>query len=65
VLDRHIPHCILAFKVKRVRQIMKEIEERIKASTSVEEQLELMEHFRNVQKIANQIDYGKLGRTIV
>jgi DNA primase len=65
VLDRHIPHCILAFKVKRVRQIMKEIEERIKASTSVEEQLSLMEHYRNVQKIANQIDYGKLGRTIV
>jgi DNA primase len=65
VLDRHIPRCILSFKVKRVRQIMKEIEDKIKAADSVEEQLELMAHFRNVQQVANLIDNGKLGRTII
>lgn len=65
VLDRHIPRCILSFKVKRVRQIMKEIEDKIKVAATVEEQLELMEHYRNVQKVANLIDNGKLGRTII
>jgi DNA primase len=64
VLDQHIPHCILSFKVKRVRRLMQEIEEKIKDAVTVEEQLELMEHYRNVQKVANLID-GKLGRTII
>jgi DNA primase len=64
VLDQHIPHCILSFKVKRVRRLMQEIEEKIKTAVTVEEQLELMEHYRNVQKVANLID-GKLGRTII
>ncbi len=65
VLDQHIPHCILSFKAKRVRQLMKEIEDKIKAAATVEEQLDLMEHYRNVQKVANMIDFGKLGRTII
>jgi DNA primase len=64
VLEQHVPHCILSFKVKRVRQLMKEIEDKIKAAITVEEQLELMDHYRNVQKVANIID-GKLGRTII
>jgi hypothetical protein len=41
------------------------IEDKIKAAETVEEQLELMEHYRNVQKVANMIDFGKLGRTII
>jgi DNA primase len=64
VLDQHIPHCILSFKAKRVRQLMKEIEDKIKLSGTVEEQLELMDHYRNVQKVANLLDV-KLGRTII
>lgn len=64
VLDQHVPHCILAFKAKRVRQLMREIEEKIKDAPTVEEQIEFMEHYRNVQKVANLIDV-KLGRTIV
>jgi len=65
VLEQHVPHCLLSFKVKRVRQLMREIEENIKNAASVEEQMELMSHYRNVQKMANLIDNGKLGRTIV
>jgi len=65
ILDQHVPHCILSFKAKRVRQLMREIEEKIRDAATVEEQLELMEHYRNVQKVANLIDNGKLGRTII
>jgi len=65
VLDVHVPHCILAFKAKRVRQLMRDIEEKIKTASTFEEQLELMQHYRNVQKVANLIDNGKLGRTII
>ncbi len=64
VLDQHVPHCILSFKAKRVRQLMKEIEDKIKQASTVEEQLELMDHYRNVQKVANLLDV-KLGRTII
>jgi DNA primase len=65
ILDQHIPHCLLSFKAKRVRQIMKEIEEKIKNASTLEEQLDLMGLYRNVQIAANQIDSGKLGRTII
>jgi len=64
VLDQHVPHCILSFKAKRVRQLMKEIEDKIKEAGTVEVQLELMDHYRNVQKVANLLDV-KLGRTII
>ena len=65
ILDQHIPHCLLSFKAKRVRQIMKEIEEKIKNASTLEEQLDLMGLYKNVQNAANQIDSGKLGRTII
>ncbi|MBK7213780.1 MAG: DNA primase [Bacteroidales bacterium] len=65
ILDEHIPHCLLSFKAKRVRQVMREIEEKIKSAATVEEQIEWMAHYRKVQKAANLIDSGKLGRTIV
>jgi len=45
--------------------LMQEIEEKIKNAATVEEQLVFMERYMSVQKVANLIDYVKLGRTIV
>ncbi len=64
ILDVHVPRCILSFKSKRVRQLMQEIEAKIKDAPTMEVQLELMQHYMNVQKVVNAIDFN-LGRTIV
>jgi DNA primase len=65
VLDFLIPNSILSFKSKRVRQILKELLEKIKTAESDEVSIDLQKQFMNAKRIANLIDGGQLGRTIV
>jgi len=65
VLDYLIPNSILSFKSKRVRQILKELLEKIKTAQSDDESIDLQKQFMNAKRIANLIDGGQLGRTIV
>jgi DNA primase len=65
VLDFLIPNSILSFKSKRVRQILKELGEQIKKSETDAEIDLLLKQFINAKRIANLIDGGQLGRTIV
>ncbi len=65
VLDFLIPNSILSFKSKRVRQILKELLEKIKNAESDEISIDLQKQFMNAKRIANLIDGGQLGRTIV
>jgi DNA primase len=65
VLDFLIPNSILSFKSKRVRQILKELLEKIKTAESDEISTELQKQYINAKRIANLIDGSQLGRTIV
>jgi DNA primase len=65
VLDFLIPNSILSFKSKRVRQILKELLEKMKTAESDEITIDLQKQFINAKRIANLIDGGQLGRTIV
>ena len=65
VLDFLIPNSILSFKSKRVRQILKELLEKIKTAESDDVSIDLQKQFMNAKRIANLIDGGQLGRTIV
>ena len=65
VLDFLIPNSILSFKSKRVRQILKELLEKIKTAESDDSIIDLQKQFINAKRIANLIDSGQLGRTIV
>jgi len=66
VLDFLIPNSILSFKSKRVRQIMKDLEEQIKdAGSNQTESDELQKRFIIAHNIFRQISGGPLGRTIV
>jgi DNA primase len=66
VLDFLIPNSILSFKSKRVRQIMKDLEEKIKEAGSNQiESDELQKRFIIAHRIFRQISCGPLGRTIV
>lgn len=65
VLDFLIPNSILSFKSKRVRQILKDLLEKIKTAESDEVSIDLQKQFMNAKRIANLIDGGQLGRTIV
>ena len=65
VLDFLIPNSILSFKSKRVRQILKELLEKIKNAESDDSIIDLQKQFINAKRIANLIDSGQLGRTIV
>jgi DNA primase len=65
VLDFLIPNSILSFKSKRVRQILKELLEKIKNAESDDVSIDLQKQFMNAKRIANLIDGGQLGRTIV
>ena len=65
VLDFLIPNSILSFKSKRVRQILKELLEKIKTAQSDDESIDLQKQYINAKRIANLIDGGQLGRTIV
>ncbi|MEI6062152.1 MAG: DNA primase [Bacteroidota bacterium] len=65
VLDFLIPNSILSFKSKRVRQILKELLEKIKNAESDAVSEDLQKQFMNAKRIANLIDSGQLGRTIV
>jgi DNA primase len=65
VLDFLIPNSILSFKSKRVRQILKELLEKIKTAESDDISIDLQKQFMNAKRIANLIDGGQLGRTIV
>jgi DNA primase len=65
VLDFLIPNSILSFKSKRVRQILKELLEKIKNAESDDISIDLQKQFMNAKRIANLIDGGQLGRTIV
>jgi len=65
VLDFLIPNSILSFKSKRVRQILKELLEKIKNAESDDISIDLQKQFMNAKRIANLIDGGQLGRTVV
>ncbi len=65
VLDFLIPNSILSFKSKRVRQILKELLEKLKNAETDEISIDLQKQFMNAKRIANLIDGGQLGRTIV
>lgn len=65
VLDFLIPNSILSFKSKRVRQILKELLEKIKNAESDDVSIDLQKQFINAKRIANLIDGGQLGRTIL
>ena len=65
VLDFLIPNSILSFKAKRVRQIMKELLEKLKTAETMDISIDLQKQFMNVKRIANLIDGKQLGRTIV
>lgn len=65
VLDFLIPNSILSFKSKRVRQILKDLLEKIKTAESDDVSIDLQKQFMNAKRIANLIDGGQLGRTIV
>jgi len=65
VLDFLIPNSILSFKSKRVRQILKELLEKIKNAESDDISTDLQKQFMNAKRIANLIDGGQLGRTVV
>ncbi len=65
VLDFLIPNSILSFKSKRVRQILKELLEKIKNAESDDISVDLQKQFMNAKRIANLIDGGQLGRTVV
>ncbi len=65
VLDFLIPNSILSFKSKRVRQVLKELLEKIKNAESDDISIDLQKQFINAKRIANLIDGGQLGRTIV
>jgi DNA primase len=65
VLDFLIPNSILSFKSKRVRQILKDLLEKIKTAESDDISSDLQKQFINAKRIANLIDGGQLGRTIV
>ena len=65
VLDFLIPNSILSFKSKRVRQILKELLEKIKTAESDDESIDLQKQYMNAKRIANLIDGGQLGRTIL
>jgi len=65
VLDFLIPNSILSFKSKRVRQILRELLEKIKTAESDDISIDLQKQFMNAKRIANLIDGGQLGRTIV
>jgi DNA primase len=65
VLDFLIPNSILSFKAKRVRQILKELLEKIKTAETDDISIDLQKQFMNAKRIANLIDGGQLGRTIV
>ena len=65
VLDFLIPNSILSFKAKRVRQILKEILDKIKTADSDDISDDLQKQYMNAKRIANLIDGGQLGRTIV
>ncbi len=65
VLDFLVPNSIMSFKSKRVRQILKELLEKIKTAETEEESIDLQKQFINAKRIANLIDGGQLGRTIV
>ena len=63
VLDFLIPNSILSSK--RVRQILKELPEKIKNAQSDDISIDLQKQFMNAKGIANLIDGGQLGRTVV
>ncbi len=65
VLDFLVPNSILSFKAKRVRQILKDLLEKLKTAESDEIAIDLQKQFMNAKRIANLIDGGQLGRTIV
>jgi len=65
VLDFLIPNSILSFKSKRVRQILKELLEKIKNADSDDISIDLQKQFMNAKRVANLIDGEQLGRTIV
>jgi DNA primase len=65
VLDYLIPNSILSFKSKRVRQILKELLEKIRDAATEEELSDLQKQYMHVKQLANLIDGGQLGRTIV
>lgn len=65
VLDFLIPNSILSFKSKRVRQVLKELLEKLKNPISDAESDDLQKQYMNAKRIANTIDGGQLGRTIV
>jgi DNA primase len=65
VLDFLIPNSILSFKSKRVRQILKDLLEKIKNAESDDISIDLQKQYINAKRIANLIDGGQLGRTIV
>jgi DNA primase len=65
VLDSLIPRSVLSFKSKRVHQIMRDLLEKIKTAQSSDDATNLQKQFMNAKRIANLIDGGQLGRTIV
>jgi len=66
VLDFLIPNSILSFKVKRVRQVMREIEEKIKdAQLNQIESDELQKQYIIVHKVFRTINDKNLGRSRV
>jgi DNA primase len=65
VLDYLIPNSILSFKSKRVRQILKELLEKIQNASADDEITDLQKQYINAKKVANLIDGGQLGRTVV
>jgi DNA primase len=65
VLDSLIPKTVFSFKSKKVRQIMKELLEKIKNAESDDITIDLQKQYMNAKRIANLIDSGQLGRTIV
>jgi DNA primase len=65
VLDFLIPNSIFSFKSKRVRQVLKDLLEKIKTAESDDISSDLQKQFMNAKRIANLIDGGQLGRTIV
>jgi len=65
VLDKLIPNSVLSFKSKRVRQILKDLMEKIKNAGSEEEVIDLQKQYMHAKNMANMIDGGRLGRTFV
>lgn len=65
VLDILIPHSLLSFKAKKIRQVLKDLMEKIKTTTTDDEINDLLEQFKHAKETSMIIDGKMLGRTIV